>query len=124
MPKYLIPEGFEKQSVLFNLNRIPKGTKKVVMVESYFSVFRLHELGTPAVSPMGHSVSEAQCELLVAHCVESIVVLFDGDEAGEQGIAESVPLLSRYFFVHAPAVRESFKPHKANEEELAELMKK
>ena len=124
MPKYLLPEGFEKQSVLFNLNRIPKGTKKVVMVESYFSVFRLHELGTPVVSPMGHSLSETQCKLLVAYGVENIVVLFDGDTAGAQGIAESVPLLSRYFFVHAPAVREGFKPHKATEEELAELIGK
>lgn len=124
MPKYLLPEGFEKQSVLFNLNRLAKGTKNIVMVESYFSVFRLHELGTPVVSPMGHSVSEAQCKLLAAHGVENIVVLFDGDVAGAQGIVESVPLLSRYFFVHAPPVREGFKPHNATEKELRELIEK
>ena len=72
---------------------------------------------------MGHSVSEAQCKLLAARGIEKVIVLFDGDEAGAQGVAESVPLLSRYFFVHAPPVREGFKPHNASEEELIELLK-
>jgi DNA primase len=122
-PKYLLPDGFEKQSVVFNLHRLPKGAKEVVMVESYFSVFRLHELGTPVVSPMGHSVSEDQCKLLAACGVERVLVLFDGDEAGEQGIAESVPLLSRYFYVHSPKVSETFKPHSASDDQLAQIVR-
>lgn len=122
VPKYLLPEGFVKQSVLFNLHRIPEGTKEVVLVESYFSVFRLHELGIPTVSPMGHAASKEQCLLLVTRGVERVVVLFDGDEAGGQGIADSVPLLARHFYVHAPPVPQGFKPHKANGKELTDLL--
>ena len=123
-PKYLLPDGFEKQAVLFNLNRIDRMESVVraaIVVESYWSVMRLHALGHPVVSPMGHSVSERQCELLASRGVEKVIVLFDGDEAGELGIADSVPLLSRRFYVHAPPVPNGFKPHKASEAELEKL---
>ena len=126
-PKYLLPEGFTKQSVMFNLHRLllqPDGRQRlrVYMVESYFSVFKLHELGLPVVSPMGHSVSEEQCELLASLGVDEVIVLFDGDEAGAQGLHESLPHLAQYFYVHAPAVPEGFKPHKASEEEIKDLI--
>lgn len=121
-PKYLLPEGFEKRSVLFNLFQLPKGTKRIVMVESYFSVFRLHEGGTPVVSPMGHSVSEQHCELLKSHGTSEVVVLFDGDGGGMQGLLESIPLLAQYFYVHAPRVSDGFKPNRAAEKELQELI--
>lgn len=104
-PKYLLPEGFEKQAVLFNVNRIERMDsviRPVFLVENYWSVMRLHALGYRAVSPMGHSVSERQCELLASRKVEKVIVLFDGDEAGELGITGSVPVLSRRFYVRVP----------------------
>jgi DNA primase len=119
-----LPEGFEKQAVLFNLNRIgpmESVIRPVIIVESYWSVMRLHALGYPIISPMGHLVSERQCELLASRKVEKVIVLFDGDEAGELGITESVPLLSRWFYVRAPQVPNAFKPHKASEAELEKL---
>lgn len=125
--KYLLPEGFVKQSVLYNLHRLslqPDGRQRqrVYMVESYFSVFKLHELGLPVVSPMGHSVSEEQCELLATIGVDEVIVLFDGDEAGAQGLAESLPLLAQYFYVHTPAVPAGFKPHRVSDEEIQDLI--
>lgn len=125
--KYLLPEGFTKQSVLYNLHRLsllPDGRQRqrVYVVESYFSVFKLHELGLPVVSPMGHSVSEAQCDLLANLGVDEVIVLFDGDEAGAQGVAESLPLLAQYFYVHAPVVPVGFKPHRASDDEIKDLI--
>src|SRR5262249_49317118 len=38
-PRYLLPRGFQKQLVLFNLHRV-KDRRSVVIVESYWSVFR------------------------------------------------------------------------------------
>jgi DNA primase len=122
IPKYLLPEGFEKQSVLFNLHRLPEKTETVILVESYFSVIRLQSLGIAVVSPMGHSVSEEQCTLLAGRGVERVVVLFDGDEAGAQGVAESLPLLARHFFVRASEVPTGFKPHRASQTELDAIL--
>lgn len=124
--KYLLPEGFSKQTVLFNFHRLMlhadgRKRKRVFLVESYFSVFKLHELGLPVVSPMGHSVSEEQCETLASIGVDEVILLFDGDEAGAQGLCESLPLLAQYFYVHAPVVPVGFKPHKASDEEINDL---
>jgi DNA primase len=126
-PRYLLPTGFEKQSVLFNLHRLPameERTEPVVIVESYWSAMRVHELGFPVVSAMGHSVSPMHCELLAARNVRSVVVLFDGDEAGEEGLAESLAVLSRSFYVHAPRVPDGFKPHKMRPDELRTLIER
>ena len=125
-PKYLLPEGFAKQTVLFNFHRLDlhadgRKRKRVFLVESYFSVFKLHGLGLPVVSPMGHSVSEEQCELLASIGVDEAILLFDGDEAGAQGLRESLPLLAQYFYIHAPVVHDGFKPHKASDEEIIDL---
>ncbi|MBZ0215200.1 MAG: hypothetical protein K8F25_01485 [Fimbriimonadaceae bacterium] len=120
--KYLLPEGFGKNTVLFNLNRVPLGTAEVVMVESFFTVFRLHERGIPAVSPMGHDVSEEHCSLLAAHGIRNVTVLFDGDEAGAQGVAHSLPLLARHVFVKAPKVPAGFMPDECPEWTLQSLL--
>lgn len=120
--KYLLPPRFAKGLVLFNLNRIPSGTSHVVMVESFFSVFRLHERGIPAVSPMGHDVSPEQCALLKRRGVRMVTVLFDGDTAGADGTARTVSLLAGHLFVHAPVVPLGFRPDACAENELGRLV--
>jgi len=66
VPRYLLPKGFEKSKVLYNLHRIlEKGSDTVVIVEGFWSVLRLHSEGIPCVSTFGDSVSEAHAELLV-----------------------------------------------------------
>jgi hypothetical protein len=57
--KYLLPKGFHKQLVLYNLNRV-RGRNHLVLVEGFFGVFRLHTLGVPAVALMGCSLSDEQ----------------------------------------------------------------
>lgn len=121
-PKYLLPDGFAKQLVLFNISRVVPGTTHVVMVESFFSVFRPHELGIPTVSPMGHSVFEEQCALLRARGIERVTLLFDGDEAGAHGIAHSVPLLARKLLVWAPKTASDFKPDECPEVQLRSIL--
>ena len=54
--------------------------------------------------------------------MRKVELLFDGDEAGAKGIAESVPLLCRSFAVYAPLVADGFKPHKLADAELVELI--
>jgi DNA primase len=121
-PKYLLPEGFAKQVVLFNLHRVHSDCEQVVLVESFFSVFKLHELGVPVVSSMGRALSERHCELLKARGVERVVLLFDGIDASDEGLAIGVKILAKYFYVYAPIVAGDFKPHRAQNAELLELI--
>ncbi|MDA2927728.1 toprim domain-containing protein, partial [Acidobacteria bacterium AH-259-G07] len=61
--KYKLPLGFKKSHVLFNLHRVT-GAERIVIVEGYWSVFRLHQLGIQAVALMGTTLSQAQENLL------------------------------------------------------------
>jgi len=120
-PRYLLPKHFPKEAVLFNAHRMEPGGV-VMLVESYWSVFRLYELGVPAVSPMGWSISDQHVELLQKLGVQHVFILFDGDKAGREGSASVVEKLVRKFYVQAPDVPDGFKPHKADEALLRELL--
>ena len=69
VPKYILPRGFEKRRVLFNLHRVA-GAEHLILVEGYWSVFRLHALGLPAVALMGRVLSAEQETLLIESGVE------------------------------------------------------
>ena len=120
--RYLLPKQFHKQLELFNIHRLPESATAAVLVESYWSVFRLHELGIPTVSPMGHAISEMQIALLLGRGITYITVLFDGDKAGYLGNEKAVPELARHCFVHAPEVPSGFKPHQADEALIKKLV--
>ncbi|MFO1152038.1 MAG: CHC2 zinc finger domain-containing protein [Rhodospirillales bacterium] len=124
--KYRLPPNFRKSHVLYNLNRIsdpsycprslPLGWDRacVVLVEGFFSVFRLHALGVPAVALMGCSISEQQVALLTGHSTR-VIALFDGDAAGRKARNEVVPLLADRLFVHAPLLPEGASPDDLDE---------
>jgi len=82
--RYLLPKGFEKSKVLFNLNRVLSmrdshaDLDTVVIVEGFWSVMRLHAKGIPCVSTFGDSVSLEQVELLAARLFTKVVNLDDG----------------------------------------------
>lgn len=120
--RYLLPKQFRKQLELYNIHRLADPVAAVVLVESYWSAFRLHEFGVPVISPMGRSISEQQLELLRRRGATHTTVLFDGDDAGRMGTEKAVAALARHGFVHAPEVPDGFKPHSADEALLRELV--
>jgi len=86
--KYKLPKGFVKSLEVYNLNR-QEQTKNpfLILVESYLSVWRLHQLGlTGAVAVMGASVSERQEEAIKSFLgvYGRLALLFDDDEAGKR----------------------------------------
>lgn len=121
-PRYLLPKHFPKEHVLYNAHRLPADCEEVVLVESYWSVFRLNALGVPAVSTMGWALSEEHCAILRRRGIGAVVVLFDGDDAGRKGSEAAVKQLVQSFFVWAPAVEDGFKPHKSDEALLRRLL--
>lgn len=107
--KYKLPPNFKKSRVLFNLHRV-EGATRLALVEGYWSVFRLHALGIPAVALMGRSLSGEQEELLTAHGADRLILLLDGDAPGRAATAELLPRLARRFFVLTPSLPDGSAP--------------
>jgi len=87
-PKYLnSPESqvFRKRQLLYNLDSARHAIRKaasVVVVEGYFDVLRLVEVGIEnVVAPLGTAFTEDQAKLVKRYCQE-IVLLYDSDTAG------------------------------------------
>jgi DNA primase len=119
--RYKLPPGFRKSHVLFNLNRVPDDDWHVVLVEGFFSVFRLYAIDVPAVALMGCSLSDEQIELL-ARRTKRITVLMDGDAAGRAARAEIVPRLAARLDVYAPLLPEGASPDTLDDDVLVGLI--
>ena len=123
-PKYKLPAGFYKELELYNLNRVTSHEGAIILVESYFSVFKLHMMGLPVASPMGRSLSEVQRDQLVQSGFKSIMLLFDGDDPGRTAVSiVGRQLLEVGFNVTAPVVLTDFKPHRLTEDELSIILR-
>lgn len=110
-PRYLLPKGFEKSRVLYNLHRVLEhGSDTVVIVEGFWSVMRLHDAGIPCVATFGDSVSDAQANLLLEHGVEKVILIYDGDEGGRVGTVSSLPILAKGLFVKTIMLEDGVKP--------------
>jgi DNA primase len=119
--KYLLPPKFQKSRVLYNLQRLGK-SEHLVIVESYWSVFRLHAMGVPAVSPMGRSISAEQVRLIAKTGTPFVTIMFDGDEAGRTAVEAALPLLTPRFFVHVAELPDGEKPHTVEQATLEALV--
>jgi DNA primase len=119
-PRYLLPRGFHKQLVVFNLYRV-RGVRSLLIVESYWSVFRLTSLGAPAVALMGHELSPNHIGLLTGSGIERVLLMLDGDSPGRMATAKMLPELARHFFVRDLELPDQMKPHSAPEDVLRRL---
>ena len=86
--KYILTPGFNKDNVLYNLNKARHycKDKPLIVVEGFKSVWRLHEYGIDnVVAIMGSSITKGQRMLLIAYAAKGIVILLDGDLPGIKG---------------------------------------
>ena len=93
-----------------------------MLVEGYWSTFRLHALGVPVAALMGSSVSEEQLALLRERGTRFVTLLLDGDDPGRKARERVLPDLARAFFVRAPLLPDGEKPDTLGEAELLELV--
>jgi len=119
--KYLLPKGFQKSRVLFNLHRV-RDAEHLVLVEGYWSTFRLHAIGVPVAALMGSSVSEEQLALLRERGTRKVTLLLDGDDAGRMARERALPDLASAFFVRAPVLPDGEKPDSVPEGALRALV--
>ena len=102
-PKYLnSPETpiFHKGTNLYGLNLAVKHTtdRTIIMVEGYMDVISLSQGGVGnVVATLGTALTEAQCRLLKRY-VDTVVVSFDADIAGQKATSRSITMLQNVGF--------------------------
>ncbi len=87
---------FNKRKNLFGLN-LSKKTKLgyMILVEGNVDVVALHQYGfNNAVASLGTSLTEDQAALLSRY-TEQVVLIYDGDEAGQRATQRAIPMLEK-----------------------------
>lgn len=98
-PKYLnSPETviFNKRKNLFALNLAKKSKLGyLILVEGYMDAVALHQYGFDcAVASLGTSLTEEHATLLSRY-TEQVVLIYDGDEAGQNATRRAIPMLEK-----------------------------
>ena len=98
-PKYLnSPESmvFNKRKNLFALNFAKKSSLGyLILVEGYMDAVALHQYGFDcAVASLGTSLTEEHAALL-ARYTEQVVLIYDGDNAGQNATQRAIPMLEK-----------------------------
>ncbi len=97
--KYLnSPESmiFNKRKNLFGLNLAKKSKQGyLLLVEGNIDVVALHQYGFDnAVASLGTSLTEEQAALITRY-VDQVVLLYDGDAAGQNATQRAIPILEK-----------------------------
>jgi DNA primase len=86
---------FHKKEQLYGLHAAIDAIRKkgkAIVVEGNFDVMSLHEAGIDeAVAPMGTALTEEQVGIL-GRIAKTVVVVFDGDTAGQRAAQKAVPV--------------------------------
>ncbi len=98
-PKYLnSPETmiFNKRKNLFALNVAKKSKMgSIILVEGYMDAIALHQYGFDcAVASLGTSLTQEHAALLSKY-TDQVVLIYDGDEAGQNATRRAIPLLEQ-----------------------------
>ena len=87
---------FNKRKNLFGLNLAKKSKQGyLILVEGNIDVVALHQYGFDnAVASLGTSLTDEQATLLSRY-TEQIVLIYDGDEAGQRATRRAIPMLEK-----------------------------
>ena len=122
-PKYKLPSGFHKSLELYSLHRaIESKEKAVVIVEGFFGCLHIWQAGYPSVALMGSTMSEQQQALIYSH-FDRAILLFDGDEAGQECMDGCLLRLGRKIWVKAVQLSKGKQPDGMTADELGSLLK-
>jgi DNA primase len=96
-PKYLnSPEGdyFKKRELLYGLRRLPGGlVRQIILVEGYVDVIAFAETDLPpALAGLGTALTPEHAALLRQRA-ESVLLMYDGDDAGRKAAKDAMGTL-------------------------------
>lgn len=119
-PRYKLPKDFPKSQVIFGLREALQSNDKrpLIVVEGAFGVFALVQAGYAAVAILGSSLSDEQAAIL-AGTGRPIILMFDGDQAGQNGMKAATDKLIPRCFVRSVQLEEELQPDSLATEHLA-----
>ena len=124
-PRYKLPDGFAVSRVVYGLNEAldqSSDSLPLIVVEGPFKVWHLVQCGFPnTVSTFTSSISDEQAGILAA-TRRSIVLLFDGDEAGRAGMRKGAAKLISETYVRVVKLPSDVDPDHLSQEQLDELL--
>ncbi len=82
--KYRYPKGFPRKSTLFSYHRVPMGSPVVAVTEGCFDALAFWNIGVPAVSVYGSSMSSDQRKALMSLVPKVVLIAADNDDAGHK----------------------------------------
>lgn len=87
---------FNKRKNLFALNLAKKSKLGyLILVEGYMDAVALHQYGFDcAVASLGTSLTEEHAALMSRY-TENVVLIYDGDEAGQRATRRAIPILEK-----------------------------
>ena len=124
LPRYRFPAGFRKSAVLYNYHRAVAGShRRVVVVEGFFDCMRVYQAGfVSVVALMGATLSPHQAGLLAGRFTE-IVLLLDGDPAGQAGTHDAAARLTRHYSVRRVILEPGRQPDEMSNEEIRQALR-
>ncbi len=128
-PKYQFPssvKGFQKRHVLWNFHREVRELgpdAEVIVVEGFFDLMRVKEVGYPCVALLGSGISQEQEDLLSTY-FKRVILMLDGDDAGKATTDECLRRLGRRMFVKALELPEGKQPDMLSRQEIVLLLMK
>ncbi len=123
-PRYKFPAGFRKSAVLFNYHRAAAGShRRVVVVEGFFDCMRVHQAGFASVlALMGAALSQPQADLLAGRFAE-IVLMLDGDSAGQAGACDAASRLAARCSVRQVILAPGRQPDQMSDGEIRQALR-
>jgi DNA primase len=123
-PRYRWPEGFPKSRVVYGLSQALQTPQDqpLIVVEGPFKVYHLAQAGFPAaVAILGSSMSDEQAAMLT-ETGRRVLLMFDGDEAGQEGMRTAAGKLITRTFVRVVKLPTDVQPDQLDPEQLGRLL--
>jgi DNA primase len=124
-PRYKWPDGVPKSRLVYGLAEAMQtgDARPLIVVEGPFGVFHLVQNGFPnAAAIFGSSLSDEQA-MILASTGRPIVLMCDGDEAGQQGMRLAAARLIPHTFVRIARLTDGRGPDDLSGADLAALLK-
>jgi DNA primase len=129
-PRYRWPQDFGKSHVVYGLdlalespqNALSGPESPLIVLEGCFKVYHLFQAGyANTVAIFGSSLSDEQAALLVS-TGRPIILMFDGNEAGYQGMRNAAAKLITHTFVSVLKLVEGTEPDDLSAKDLHALL--
>lgn len=122
VPKYLLPPGFAKSRILYNLHRARAlRSAALVVVEGFFDCINVSQAGYAAVALMGCSLSQIQQEQLLS-ATTHVVLMLDADTAGWNATAMIVSQLHRRCRVDVIRLAPGEQPDRLSSDNIVRIL--